>query len=110
MKVRHTTAIGAFVLARCAAVSDTGSSSGWILLIPPLTSGVADTAKPLSNWRTLGNFSSSIDCNSWMTRQQFSARAQFGPITKAQGYYQAQPVEILNGQCVSTADPRLTGK
>jgi hypothetical protein len=79
-------------------------------MIPPLTTaGSADTDRPLSKWQTIGTLPSLIDCNNWMTRQQFAARARFGPITKAHGYYEAQAVQILNGQCVSTNDPRLKG-
>ena len=79
-------------------------------MVPPLTSaGNADTDGPLSKWQTIGNFSSLIDCNTWMTRQQFAARAQFGPITNAHNYYEAEAVKILNGQCASTHDPRLKG-
>ena len=34
-----------------------------------------------------------------MARQQFAARAQFGPITNAHDY-EAEAVQILNAQCV----------
>jgi hypothetical protein len=79
-------------------------------MVPPLTStGNADTDASLSEWQTIGNFSSLTDCNSWMTRQQFAARAQFGPITNAHDYYETEALKILNGQCVSTDDSRLKG-
>jgi hypothetical protein len=97
-----------FVVAGCALTGNTGSSGGWLLVVPPLTSvGNADTDGPLSKWQTIGNFSSQADCNSWMTRRQFAARAQFGPITSGHDYYEAEAVKILNGRCVSTDEPRL---
>jgi hypothetical protein len=105
---RHATAFSLLVLAGCAPVGNTGSSGEWHLMVPPLTSaGNPDLDKPLSKWQTIGGFSSLTDCNSWMTRQRFAARAHFGPITNAHDYYEAEAVKILNGQCVSSNDPRF---
>jgi hypothetical protein len=74
-------------------------------MLPPLVFvGSADTDGPLSKWQTIGKFPSLIDCNSWMTRQQYSARAQFGPITNAHDYYEAEAVKILNGQSFTLGD------
>ena len=107
-KPRHATALTLFVLAGCATTGNPNSSGGWLLLLPPLTSaGNADRDAPLSKWQSIGDFSSPTDCNTYMTRQQFAARAQFGPITNAHDYYESEAVKILNAQCVSTVDPRL---
>jgi hypothetical protein len=96
------------VLAGCASAESPTSSGGRLLFVPPLTSaGNADTDAPLSKWQSIGNFSSLIDCNNWMARQQFDARARFGPITNAHDYYESEAVKILNAQCVSPVDPRL---
>jgi hypothetical protein len=96
------------VLAGCASAESPTSSGGCLLIVPPLTSaGNADTDAPLFKWQSIGNFSSLIDCNNWMARQQFAARAHFGPITNAHDYYESEAVKILNGQCVSPVDPRL---
>jgi hypothetical protein len=97
-------------LTGCASAGNPESSRARLLILPPLTpAGNADTDAPMSKWQSIGNFSSLIDCNNWMTRQQFAARAQFGPITNAHDYYEAEAVKILNAQCVSTSDPRLKG-
>jgi hypothetical protein len=98
------------VLAGCASTGNPDASPARLLILPPLTSaGNADTVAPLYKWQSIGNFSSLIDCNNWMERQQFAARAHFGPITNAHDYYEADAVKILNAQCVSTSDPRLKG-
>jgi hypothetical protein len=108
--LRHAAALGLLALAGCASAGNPDSSGKRFLLLPPLTSaGNADTDAPMSKWQSISNFSSPIDCNNWMTRQQFAARAQFGPITNAHDYYEAEAVKILNAQCVSTNDPRLKG-
>src|SRR6202035_466854 len=105
---RHATVLSLLALAGCGSIGNTGSSGGWLLMVPSLTSaGNADTDGPMSKWQSIGNFFSLTDCNSWMTRQQFAARAQFGPITNAHDYREAEAVKILNGQCVSTDDPHL---
>jgi hypothetical protein len=89
------------VLAGCASIENPNSSGSWLLLVPPLTFvGDADIDAPLFKWQSIGRFSNSIDCNSWMARQQFAARAQFGPITNAHDYYEVEAVQILNAQCV----------
>ena len=110
MKRWLAAALGLLAFAGCASVGNTGSSRGWLLLVPPLTAtGAPEADKPLSKCQTIGNFTSQADCNAWMTRQQFAAHAQFGPITNAQGYYEGQAVQILNGQCLWTGDPRMKG-
>jgi hypothetical protein len=108
--LRHAAALALLALAGCASAGNPDSSGKRLLLLPPLTSaGNADTDAPMSEWQSIGNFSSLIDCNNWMAKQQFAARAQFGPITNAHDYYEAEAVKILNAQCVSTNDPRLKG-
>jgi hypothetical protein len=108
LNLRHAAALALLVLAGCASIGNPDSSPARLLILPPLTpAGNADTDAPLSKWQSIGNFSSLIDCNNWMTRQQFAARARFGPITNAHDYYEADAVKILNAQCVSTVDPRL---
>jgi hypothetical protein len=109
-KPRRTAVLALLVLAGCASAGNPNSSGGRLLIVPPLTSaGNAETDAPLSKWQSIGNFSSLIDCNNWMTRQQFAARARFGPITNAHDYYESDAVKILNAQCVSPVDPKLKG-
>jgi hypothetical protein len=110
MKLRHAAALSLLIVAGCASAGQGGSFGGWLLMVPPLTSGgSADTGEPLSKWQIVGNFASQIDCNNVMTNEQFGAQAQLGPIKIAQTPSQGDAVKILNGQCVSTADPRLKG-
>jgi hypothetical protein len=112
-KPRRTAVLALLALAGCASTGNSNSSRGRLLLVPPLTSaGSADTDAPLSKWQSIGHFSSLIDCNNWMTREQFAARAHFGPITpitNAHDYYESEAVKILNAQCVSPVDPKLKG-
>jgi hypothetical protein len=108
MKPRHATALGLFVIAACSMAQNTGSSAGWLLIVPPLTTaGDADIAAPLSQWQILGEFARQIDCSTSMAEQQFGAHRRFGPIGNAQTYYETLAVRILNGQCVSSAATRL---
>jgi len=107
MKLRHTAALGLLIAAGCAPVT-TGPSTGWLLLVPPVTAaGNADTGQPFSKWQSIGTFPSQYECNTSMTSQQFTAHAQAGGITNAQNYYQTQALQILNARCISSGDPQL---
>jgi hypothetical protein len=111
MKLRNSIAIGLLLLAGCASAGNRGSSGGWRLLVPPITSSGDPTVDaPLQKWQLVGKFSNLTDCQSYMTRVQFGMHARFGPITQAHTPDEAQAVEILNGQCVSITDSRLSGE
>jgi hypothetical protein len=102
-------ALTLLVVAGCASSTGiTGSPGEWLLMVPPLTSGGdADTSKPLSEWRNVGNFANETDCKSSMTTQQFAVHRYYGPIGNAQNSYEADAVRTLHAQCVSKEDPRL---
>jgi hypothetical protein len=111
MKLWHTSVIGLLLLAGCASAGTSGSSGGWNLLVPPITSaGNPALSEPLPKWQIVDNFSDLTDCQSYLSRLQFGVHGQYGPIANAQTPNQAQAVQLLNGQCVSITDPRLTGE
>jgi hypothetical protein len=108
MKHRYTAVMGLLVFAGCASTGSNGSSGGWNLLVPPITSaGNPALNEPLPRWQLVDKFSNPTDCQSYMARVQFGMHARFGPITQAHTPDEVQAVQILDGQCVSLNDPRL---
>jgi|SRR5579862_2501538 hypothetical protein len=97
------------VAAGCAAAGRPGPPTGaWLLIVPPMTEdGYPDLSKPWSKWRPVGGYASKIDCTTSMASQQLAAHRWYGPIWNAQTPNEEEAVQILNGRCIASDDPRL---
>jgi len=108
--MRALCAVALSVLAAgCAAAQRPGPPTGaWLLIVPPMTEdGYADLSKPWSTWRRVGGYSNKIDCTTSMANQQFTVHGWYGPIWNAQTPNEEEAVQILNGRCIASDDPRL---
>jgi hypothetical protein len=93
--------IVSFVVTGCATNATPRLSGAWLMIVPPLDAyGNPMTSEPLPKWQVVDRFSSQIDCDTILANQQFEERKRYGPIGKAQNYYESIAVRLLNGQCV----------
>ena len=94
--------------AGCASLKPNTPTGAWLLIVPPITEdGYADMGKPLSQWRRVGGYSSKVDCTTSMANQRFAVHGWYGPIWNAQTPNEAEAVQILNGRCIASNDPKL---
>jgi hypothetical protein len=87
-----------------------------MMVRPQTAGGNAATGEPLSKWQTSGNFSSRVECDTEMSKEQCAVLGRFGRMTIAQNNgrvatprntQETNGAPILSGRCVSTSDPRL---
>ena len=100
----------ALAAAGCASAAkpDAPTTGAWLLVVPPMTqNGFAAVTDPLSKWHRVGNYDSKIDCSDSLANQQFAVHGWYGPIWSAQTPDEAQAVEVLQGHCIASDDPRL---